>query len=274
MNVAEKIKIEALRRGLSLNTIYTYTCCVEKFLRTQKKELKYLTKNDVEKYLDKLVKKNKCGSTLNVYINSLKFFFEKVLKKRLTVNLEFSRVPKKLPTFLTQNETLRLLIAIKNKKHKLMILLMYSAGLRVSELTSLKVKDFQLEQNYGWVRQGKGNKDRLFILAQKLKQDLINWITDNNLEYNDFLFTGYNGSRYSTESVRAIIKKAKSIAKINKNIHPHSLRHSFATHFIENGNSVLELQPLLGHNRLETTMVYTHMASPNLLKVKSPLDNL
>ncbi|MBI2112713.1 site-specific integrase [Candidatus Woesearchaeota archaeon] len=265
----EQLQKEGQRRGLSPRTVSTYAYCVQKFLRHfHYKELKCITKEEIKNYLDNFLN---CPNTLNVYLNALKFFFEEVLHKKLTLNLQFTKTSRRLPEFLTQEETNSLLKQIENPKHNLIISLIYSAGFRVSEVLNLKVKDLQLEQNYGWVRQGKGRKDRPFIIAQNLKPILQEWI--DNLSPENYLFTGIHG-QYTASSVRQILKQAKRKAKISKNIHPHTLRHSFATHLIQNGYAVTEVQPLLGHSKLETTMIYVHMAAPQLLTIKSPLDTL
>ena len=154
-----------------------------------------------------------------------------------------------------------------------MITLLYSAGLRISELLNLKIKDFQFDQNYGWVRQGKGRKDRIFIISPKIKDNLLPYITQNNLQAEDVLFHNHRKTM-SAQTVRMIIKKAITLADISKNIHPHTLRHSFATHLLENGYAVTDLQPLLGHSKIETTLIYTHLAQPKLLNIKSPYDFL
>jgi len=145
--------------------------------------------------------------------------------------------------------------------------------LRVSELVNLKVRDLDLNLNHGWVRHGKGNKDRLFIIANSLKERLLSHIKEKNLDYNSWLFNTYNG-HISVRSIQEIVKKAAKKAKIYKKVHPHTLRHSYATHLIENGYDIASVQSLLGHNSAETTMVYVHLASPKLINVKSPLDDL
>jgi len=274
-SIIESVRKEGLRRGMSPRTIKSYQHCLNKFFRYYHyKDFRKISRIDVEKYLDSLVDRGRAGSTINVYLMALKFLYEQVLRKKLTVNVKTSKIPKRLPEFLTQNETRRLLAVIKNPKHKLMVSLLYASGMRVGELIKLKVKDLEFEQNYGWVRQGKGAKDRPFVIAKSLKQDLLNWIKTNELSYGSYLFTGYTNLNYSRQSVRMIIKKARMNAKIDKNVHPHTLRHSFATHFIQNGYHAIELQPLLGHNSINTTMKYVHMASPNLFNVESPFDKL
>lgn len=274
MDIPELIRREGLRRGLSPKTIKTYKYCVERFLSKCKKDINKITKKDIKKFMDKLIEKNRAGNTLNVYLNSIKFLMENILGKRLFYNIKYSKIPKRLPTVLTKEEISKLFNVIENPKHKLIIRLMYSAGLRVNELVSLRVKDFEFDKNYGWVRQGKGKKDRLFIIAESLREDLKKFIKENNMDYSDYLFKGNKNRQISTETINAIIKKAAKKAGIKKNIHCHTLRHSFATHLIENGYDVNSVQSLLGHSKTETTMIYVHMASPRMINVKSPLDNL
>jgi len=274
MDVSELIRKEGLRRGLSPKTIKTYRYGVERFLSTCKKDVNKITKKDIREFIDHLIEKKKAGNTLNVYLNSIKFLMENILGKRLFYNIKYSKVPKRLPTVLTKEEVKRLVECIANKKHRLMIKMMYSAGLRVNELVNLKVKDFEFEKNYGWVREGKGKKDRLFIIAEKISKELKDWIKENELEYDSHLFKGNKNRKISTETANIIIKNAAKKAGIKKNVHAHTMRHSFATHLIENGYSVNDVQSLLGHSKPETTMIYVHIASPSMINIKSPLDNL
>lgn len=271
MNITELIKKTALRQGLQPRTITTYQQCVERFFCYCKKEPHFITKKYINDYLDYLIGRKATGNTINVYVNALKFFYQQVLHRRLTVNVKYSKVPKRLLSFLEKEEVINLLNQIQNKKHFVMIALLYGAGLRVSELTHLKVQDLELQNNYGWVRQGKGGKDRPFIIAQNLKPMLQEWI--NTLSPEDYLFTGVHG-QYAASSIRRILKLAKKKAGISKNVHPHTLRHFFATHLLENGYAITDVQPLLSHSKIETTLVYTHLARPRLLDIKSPLDTL
>ena len=270
INLMEK---EMLRRNYSLKTIKTYSYCVNKFLKQYKNNPRKISKKDINDYLNNLLEKKSCGNTINVNLNALKFLLEEILNKKFVSRIKYSKTPKRLPEFLSKDEVVKLINVIENNKHKLMVKLLYGAGLRVSELTNLKVKDLELNNNYGWVRHGKGNKDRLFIIPNLLKNELIEHINKNNLDNDSWLFTTYNG-HISTRTIQEIIKKATKKAKLNKKIHPHSLRHSYATHLIEDGYDLTLVQSLLGHKSPETTMVYVHMANPKLLSVKSPLDNL
>ena len=273
MDVIELMKKEMLRRNYSLKTIKAYNYCLNKFLIFCNKDFKKISKQDVKDYLDKLVEKNKSGSTINVHLNALKFLMEEILNKRFMIKIKYSKTPKILPLFLTKQEVINLINSISNDKHKLMIKLLYSSGLRINELVNLKVKDLEFDKNYGWVRQGKGNKDRLFIIADSLKEELSNYIKKENLDQDSWIFNSYNG-HISTRSIQEIVKRATKKAKLNKKVHPHTLRHSYATHLIENGYDINSVQSLLGHNSPKTTMIYIHMASPKLINVKSPLDGL
>jgi len=271
MDCIELMRKELKRRKYSKRTIETYEFCIKKFLLNYKnKPIMKITKKDIKDYLDKLIDKDQAGSTINVNLQAIKFLMQEVLHKNVTLNIRFSKRPKTLPTVLTKEEVRILINAIENKKHKLMINLLYSAGLRVSELTHLKVNDLDLEKSYGFVRKGKGNKDRLFIIAESLKGELLEYILENNL--NNWLFVGRKKNHISSRTIQEIIKKASKKAKIKKNVHPHTLRHSFATHLIENGYDVVSVQSLLGHNSAETTMIYLHTAGYNMINVRSPLD--
>jgi integrase/recombinase XerD len=141
MYIQELIRKAGMRKGLSLRTIKVYGHCVRLFFNKCKKDPKKVKKRDVLDFLDKLIDKNSAGSTLNVYINALNFFYREILHKGLMNGIRFSKIPKRLPTVLTKDETRKLISVISNEKHKLIVKIMYSAGLRVSELVKLKVKD-------------------------------------------------------------------------------------------------------------------------------------
>ena len=273
MEINDAIRKECLRRRYSEKTIKTYITCVNLFFKKCKKEPKKVTKKDVREFLENLAEKGRAGNTLNVYLNALKFVFEDLLGKRMRLNIRYSKRPMELPTVLTREEVKELFNAITNEKHRLMIMLIYSSGLRVNELINLKVKDLNINKGYGFVRKGKGNKDRLFIIADKIKEKLNKLVVNEKLKEADFLFNSNRKSCFHTRTIQEIIKKAAKKAKIKKNVHPHTLRHSFATHLIENKYSISEVQGLLGHNNPETTMIYLHTANINMINVKSPLDS-
>ena len=165
-------------------TIKTYLFCIKNFLKyCPKEDPKKFTKHDIKSFLEKVSSKGVAGSTINVNLQALKFMMEYVLNKRkYFYNIKYSKVPRKLPVVLEKDEIIKLMNSIENSKHKLMIKLMYSSGLRVSELLNLKVHDLNLINNFGYVRSGKGNKDRLFIIASSLNQELFDYIISNKLD--------------------------------------------------------------------------------------------
>jgi site-specific recombinase XerD len=231
-----------------------------------------MSKKDVRLFLESLSEKGLTGNTMNVYHMAIRFLFEDVLDKRIWIDIKYSKVPEKLPVVLSKEEVKKLFSVIKNSKHKLMTQLMYSAGLRVSELINLKINDIDLDKNYGWVHGGKGGKDRLFIVAESLKSELKKFI--NLKKRDEWLFTSQRERKYNIRSLQQIVKRARKEAGFEKRVSCHTLRHSFATHLIEDGYSVSEVQALLGHKSPETTFIYLHTASPNMIKIKSPLDEL
>ncbi len=271
MDIIYLMQKEMLRRRYSPNTIKAYSDCARNFLKHCKKEARQINKSDVKNYLDYLAEKPLSPSSLNQSLMAIKFMLEQILNKRwYFIKLPYSKKPDKKPEVLSKAEIKRLIESVKNQEHRLMIKLLYSAGLRVGELVKLKVENLELDKGYGWVRKGKGNKDRLFIIAESLKDELLEHIQKSGSKW---LFKGRN-THITTRSVQQIVRKAAKNAKINKKIHPHTLRHSFATHLIDNGYDVISVQSLLGHSSSETTMVYVHMASPKIIAVKSPLDSL
>lgn len=274
MDAIELTTKEALRRGYSLKTIKTYTSVIKQFFKKFPTDPKKVTKKGIQVYIDCLLEKKVSGNTINIHLNALKFFLQEVLGKRVMIRIKHSKTPKYLPVVLTKQEVFSLISVIENQKHRLAIKLLYSAGLRVSELVHLKVKDLELENKFGWVRKGKGNKDRMFVIAELIKEELKDHITRDSLESDSWLFKGIKQRHLSQKTIHEIIKKAAEKAKIKKNVHAHTLRHSFATHLIENGYDIPSVQFLLGHSSPETTMKYVHMSSSKMISVRSPYDSL
>jgi len=234
------------------------------------KRPKEFSKKDVRAFLYFLQDKGLHGSSLNVAHNALRFMMIDILHKGMYLKIKFSKTPQKAPDFLTRTEVRKLLSVMENKKHLLIVSLMYGAGLRVGEVVKLKKADFDFENLIGWVRQGKGGKDRPFIIPQRLKDDLENAIQKDNY----YLFPGRKQTHFSVKSVQQIVEKAGKNAKIKRHIHPHMLRHSFTTHLLQADEDVSTVQSLLGHVHPETTLGYSHIAKPKLIKTKSPLDQL
>mgnify|MGYP001615029869 FL=1 len=154
-----------------------------------------------------------------------------------------------------------------------MISLLYACGFRVSELLNLKINDFNFNENTGYVKQGKGRKDRIFNIPSFLLKDLQKQAEMQKQENKEFLFSGRKG-KLTDRNIQKIVQKAALKAEIQKQVHPHTLRHSFATHLLESGTDIRIIQELLGHADLSTTQIYTHISSEELKKIKSPIDEL
>jgi len=265
----QKLETELKLRGFSQRTIEAYLYWNRKFLEWCKKNEEYVIEDDIKNYIS-----NKLSTvspkTVVLIKAALKFYYDEVLKKNI-VNIKTPKTSRSLPTVLTRDEVRKLLSSVKNEKHKLIVTLLYSSGLRLNELINLKVGDLELEEKVGWVRSGKGAKDRIFLLSEKIIPDLKKHL--RGVKEDEFVFQGWNG-RISARAVQKIIGQAAKRAGINKNVHVHTLRHSFATHLLESGEDIRKIQELLGHSNLNTTQLYTHVTAEQLKKVKNPLDSL
>lgn len=178
----------------------------------------------------------------------------------------------KIPKVFSQQDIKAMLNVCENIKHKAILTTIYSCGLRLSELTNLMIKDIDSTQMTITIRQGKGNRDRVVVLSEKL----LLLLRDYFVEYKpkEYLFEGQSGGKYSERSVQQVLKQTLAKAKINKEGSVHTLRHSYATHLIEQGTDIRFVQELLGHKNIKTTLIYTHLTDATKRKIKSPLDNL
>ena len=270
MNELKKLERELKLRGFSPLTIKSYIFYNQKFLDFVNKTPTQVTEDDIKNFIAEKISGGAKPRTIALIRSALKFFYNDVLEKNL-VSLKPPKISKSLPVVLTREEVKALIDSIKNKKHKLIVELLYSSGLRLSELVNLKVGDLELKEKIGWVRKGKGSKDRMFIISSKLCEELKKYL--KNKKDIDYVFSGRKG-KMSVRNVQKIIKLAAKKAGINKPVHPHTLRHSFATHLLEAGENIRKIQELLGHSNLSTTQIYTHISTEELKKVKSPLDEL
>jgi integrase/recombinase XerD len=257
-------------RGFSLRTIESYTHYISECLRFASVSPKEVTTATVRDYLDFLATAGKSASTLNTVYSALKFYFEKIMKRSFFVNIPRSKNKKRLPTVLSKEEIGRMLEKTINPKHNCIISMLYGCGLRVSEVNSVKMLDIDFDRKVLRIYRGKGDKDRYVMLPKKLFSILS--AQDKMKNKNDYLFTNGRNGKLTTRSIDKIVKKSANLAGINKNVSPHVLRHSFATHLLEDGTDIRYIQELLGHARLETTQIYTHVASNNLVGIVSPLD--
>ena len=265
-------KRELLLRNYSRRTIDSYLLCLRdyfNFLHSLKNIASIDSAEKVRKFL--LIKQNKgqSGQTLNVYLNAIKFFYREILKSVNKIDLRFSKTSKKLPEVLSRAEIEKILTSIENKKHKLLVALSYGAGLRVSEAINLKIKDINLEELTIHLREAKGKKDRLTVFPEKLKDEIGELVALKGAD--EFIFPSERGGRLTERSAQKIFESALKKTHIKKPATFHSLRHSFATHLLENGVDVRYVQELLGHANIRTTQIYTKVTNPSLKNIKSPL---
>lgn len=257
-------------RGFSPETIKAYILHNEKFLESINKKPREVTERDIKEYLGELLSRKYSPRTVSLIRASLVFYFREILGKN--VKIRAPKVPFTLPSVLQKEEVRAMLNSAKDPKHKIIIKLLYSSGLRLSELQKMKVSDLEVNQKIGWVRKGKGQKDRMIILSEDLCQDLKKYIEHKE---EDYLFPGRKENHpISVRQIQKIVKKVAEGAGLKKNVHVHTLRHSFATHLLENGTDVRKIQALLGHANLNTTQIYTKVSNTELRKIKSPLDEL
>lgn len=261
-------------KNYSLSTINSYTFCFEKFLNYfQGKDIDSLTKDEVIDFLYSEHEKGFSASYQNQLINAIKFYYEKILgRKKEFYNLPRAKKPQKLPTVLSEEEITTLLDQPDNLKHKCILFLIYSAGLRISEAVKVKISDIDSTRNLILVRGGKGKKDRSTLLSQKLLEMLRHYY--RLYKPKEYLFEGETGGQYSVTSIQKIFNKALKSSGIRKKATVHSLRHSFATHLLERGTDLRYIQELLGHESSKTTEIYTHITKRGMDSIVSPLDNL
>jgi len=268
----DKIKIELKISKNSDYTIRNYLRANQFLLNYMKKSPDDITEDDVKLYIAENLSDN-ASSSIIVFLAAIKFAYNNILGKDLTTKIKRPKREKKLPSVLTKQEVKNLLEALENKKSKLMVSLIYACGLRVSELTNLKTEDINFNEKIGTVKQAKGRKDRIFNIPEFLEQDLKNQVESQKQYNQEYLFTGPKG-KLSTRNLQKIVSKSSKKAGIQKDVHCHTLRHSFATHLLENDVDIRKIQELLGHADLSTTQIYTHISREELKKIKSPIDNL
>ena len=228
----------------------------------------------IEKYIFwKIKKDNISASHQRIILASIAKFYELVIEKRINLkHLYPQRKEHKIPNYLTFTEITKLIDVTSNLKHKSIIMLLYSGGLRLSEVINLKIADIDSHSMTITIRQAKGKKDRQVMLSEKFLLILRQYYLKYKPSY--FLFEGQNSLQYSGRSIQQIVKESATKSGLNKPVSPHILRHSFATHLLESGTDIRYIQELLGHNHLKTTEIYTHITDVAKNKIKSPLDRL
>ena len=264
----KKLEAEIKLKGFSKRTAKMYKLYNKHFLDFSKLSPKKVCEDDIKIYLSEKQDKGISNRTLNLVRAALLFAYNKILGNEFKIDT--LKIQKSVPVVLTKNEIDCLFESLKNPNHKRILQLYYSSGLRLTEATNLRKKDLDLDNGILWIRNGKGGKDRMTILSKRLCEEFRQVFAYKKA--NDFLFTNKGNSPISGRNVQYIIEKARRRSGIEKDIHIHTLRHSFATHLLENGVDIRKIQELLGHSDLSTTQIYAQVSSEEIKKIKSPLD--
>lgn len=265
----EQTQQELKLRNYSFKTINSYLRCLKEYFSFLKTNLEKLDEEKIRWFLLNKQNKNYSPQTVNLYLNSIKFFYRDVLKNPIKINLKFAKRTKKLPIVLSRDEIQNILKQIKNQKHKLLVALTYGAGLRISEVINLKIEDMDLNELTIHLKKAKSKKDRITILPEKIKKELENFLIGK--ESNCYIFESERGGKLSERTAQKVFERALKMARIKKPATFHSLRHSFATHLLENGVDIRYVQELLGHQNIRTTQIYTKVTNPKLKNIRSPL---
>jgi len=269
----EKLTTEIKIRGFSEQTIKAYSLHNKNFLEFIKKEPESIESEDIKKYMAYLMSEKKLKpSSVNLAMSSLKFLYDEMMDKNLFARIKMPKLENKLPTVLTKDEMKQLIDSISNIKHKLLVKMLYSSGLRVSECVNLKVIDLDFKERFGIVRAGKGKKDRNIVLSESIIDDLSNYIEEKSND-SEYVFD-VKSKPMSVRQAQRVVTDAAKKAGIKKRVFCHALRSSFATHLLESGTDIRIIQELLGHANLATTQRYTKVSREQLRKVRSPLDDL
>ncbi|MCK5475358.1 MAG: tyrosine-type recombinase/integrase [Candidatus Pacebacteria bacterium] len=266
----KKIEDELKLRNYSKRTIKSYLICLSDYFRYIKIIKKDPDIDIIKKYLLEKQNRGQSGQTINLYLNAIKYFYREVSKSLVKINLKFAKTSKKMPVILSKSEIKKIIDSIKNKKHKLIISLSYGAGLRVSEAVNLKVKDISIEDLTIHIKQAKGKRDRITIFPEKLKTEIVSFVAGK--DNNNYLIISDRGGKLTSRTAQKIFENALKKSGIKKEATFHSLRHSFATHLLENGVDIRYIQELLGHQNIRTTQIYTKVTNPSIKNIKSPLN--
>lgn len=268
-----ELKQELIVEGYSSKTLKMYLLYVGEMLYHINKPVGSIEKKDVVSYLAHKKEAGCANSTLSLVHAAMEYLFKRHLKMNVLEDIKIPKKAKTLPKVLTKDEIRALFENTKFGRNRLMLQFMYGSGCRVSEVVGMKVEDINFKEKTAIIRGGKGNKDRMIILSKEWLHGVKKYLNKKKIT-SEYLFSKKNGKNLTTDTVQRIVRNAAARAKINKHVTPHCLRHSYATHLLEAGTNIRYIQSLLGHSSLNTTQVYTNVASEQLKKVESPLDKL
>lgn len=264
----QKTERELKIRNYSSKTIKSYLHGLREYFTFKKDDFEKLDQENIRGFLLNCERKKTSPQSRNLFLNAVKFYYRNVVRNSQKIEIQSAKKPQSLPVVLSRSEIKKILQSLKNIKHKLLLSLAYGAGLRVSEVIALKIQDLDLEEMILHIKQAKGQKDRISVLPEKLIDDLRSSIVGK--AKNDLVFASERGGKLTTRTAQKIFENALRTSGIKKNATFHSLRHSFATHLLENGVDVRYVQELLGHQNIRTTQRYTQVTNPKLKNIKSP----
>lgn len=272
--IAKFLKILEVKR-YSKSTQKTYIQAISQFLEYfSKKNISEINHEDIFRYIEHKIKDKQISfSTQKGIVGSIKLFYKHIYNKNIKIDYIYpGRQEHKLPKVLSLEDIKKILQSIDNIKHEAIISTIYSCGMRISEALNLKISDIDSKRMMVRIENSKGNRDREVMLSENLLTLLREYY--KIYKPKKYIFEGQGGGKYTARSAEQVFKKALQNAKINKEASLHTLRHSYATHLIEQGIDIRIVQELLGHKNIKTTQVYTHIADIRKLKIKSPFDNL
>jgi len=267
--VLQKVERELKLRNYSSKTVQAYLFCIKEYLKYKKTGFDQLDEENIKDYLLQMQDCGKSSQTINLHLNAIKYFYRDVLKNYNKISIKFAKRSQKLPIVLSREEISLIVSSISNLKHKMIISLAYGAGLRISEVQDLKTLDLDIAEKTIHIKNAKGKKDRITVLPEKLIADLNKVLSYHRPQ--DLLFESERGGKLSTRTLEKIFENALKKSGSKKPATFHSLRHSFATHLLENGTDIRYVQELLGHANIRTTQIYTHVTNPSIKNIKSPL---
>lgn len=272
--IIEAVKLKL--RGYSRGTQKAYLHHIDRYLRYLGKDPRELNGNHIREYLLYLIQKENVSRAYhNQAVSALKFLYGRVLKRiEVSGEIPSPRKERKLPSVLSEEEVLKILEVVRNLKHRALLMLIYSAGLRVSEAVKLQIADIDKDRHLLKVRGGKGQKDRYTVLSDVILQTLRDYSKAYRPKGKWLFPGGKTKGHLTTRSVEKIFERAVRRAGSQKKVSVHTLRHSFATHLLEFGTDLRYIQELLGHKRAETTQIYTHVMRKDLARIHSPHDRL
>ncbi|MEK6820045.1 MAG: site-specific tyrosine recombinase/integron integrase [Nanoarchaeota archaeon] len=268
----KKLEVELKISKNSNYTLRNYMDSNSKLLDFIRKDPEQINSDDLKLFMSENLSKKSSSSVL-LFLSAIRYSYSNILGKDITLKVKRPKKEKRLPAVLTKDEIKKLFNSLENKKSKLIVSMMYACGMRVSEILNLKISDFDFDNKTGNIRQAKGKKDRFFNIPAFLAKDLKKQAEEQKNSNQVFLFTGPKGA-LSSRNIQKIVALASKKAGIEKDVHPHTLRHSFATHLLESGTDIRYIQSLLGHSSISTTELYTHISRGMLKNIKSPIDEL